>query len=166
MTKIGIDLFGVTFKTVYNGEVASKAEFIPGAIDGISELVKRFGKENCFIISFIAKPYEKDCRDVLHKLKFYELTGFEEQNVNFVHSESKFRRDKPKTIASLGITDYIDDHLRFLNKVSEQTRLYWFTIHADAEVEEFRLKNDCLDCERYPHFRDWPTLVKTITGSH
>lgn len=165
MTRVAIDLFGVTVKTLYDGSETVVPEFVDGAIAGIKSLISQFGASNCFIISLIAKQYEDECRQALHRLVFYNLTGFLESNVHFVHSNSMFRRNKPKTVAALGITDYIDDQPKILRRIPSEVNLYWFRLQDEPTIAGLRVKFECMDRGRYPHFDGWELMVdKIIAG--
>ena len=148
-----------------HNQIYELTTFERDAVNAIHSLVKAIGPSNCYIISLVKSQKEEKTRQKLLDMKFYEQTGFLEENILFVHSDIR-GNNKSSQITELKITDHIDDHLSILNSIPDHVRKYWYKSDADtAKLEHERKKNQCEDNTLYPHFDSWTNLVKQIKSN-
>jgi len=110
VTKFAIDIGGVLTKHMTDDQRKnpdSKFEEIPGAIDGVANLVTHFGAENIFINSSCKQRMQELSLEWLDNIDFYTRTGMKRENVHFVE-----KRENKYTIWEMyGITHMIDDRV-------------------------------------------------------
>lgn len=117
--RIGIDVGGVIIDRVKNDHTDTSffsdnylaTSAVPGAFEGITQLVRQFGSKNVFIVSKCGQVVQdKTCHWLEHH-DFYATTGFLPENAHFCRE----RYDKLLLCQQLGITDMVDDRMEVLS---------------------------------------------------
>lgn len=129
--RIGIDVGGVIIDglandgtdTSFRGDNFMETSAVPGAFDGVRQLVARYTAANVFIVSKCGPVIEGKTRLWLPGKGFYEYTGFDPSNLHFCID----RAGKAPIARGLGITDFIDDKEEVLGHMKEAVeRRYLF----------------------------------------
>ncbi len=134
--KIGFDLHGV----IIHLHSAGRSLYEPGMAENMQKILKKVGRDNCHIVSFVSKDKEPYSSDLLKKCQFFETTGFAPENVHFIHKVNK--ADK---VAELGLTHFVDDSPGTLDGLPPWIQKYLFCCPewidrglSKLEKEEYR----------------------------
>jgi len=163
---LGIDIGGVIITHVARSQRESTKEDtsfaesflktppVPGAIQHIQALVKRFGKPNVFIISYAGSSMEQKSKLWLTHHNFYEKTGLLERNVVVCRIPSQ----KATICDRLGITHFVDDHQRILKPMiplKEQGKMKRLVLlnTAGESIEDSGMIHEA---------QDWPEAAKLL----
>lgn len=114
-------------------EIAQYAKFVPGAVNAVKTLIKKFGSDNIWLLCKANDKQKKIFRASLSKLDFYRQTGFKKEQLIFV-SDSE---DKAVVASSLELKGYIDDRGAAIHAVQKNVQYpFWFAPTAQ-EVEQW-----------------------------
>ncbi len=138
MKRLGIDIGKVIINRWQAKEqgLGNEPE-IPGAIDSIRSIVKALGRENVFLISACNDEGMRNLQ-WFKRQGFFERTGFDPINARFCD-----RRGKKAGIAhGLGLTDFLDDRIGVLRRMTKVETLWNFRPKENtAELPDHGLGN-------------------------
>ena len=129
--RIGLDVGGVIMKALPGQNVAAFSDKqivaipeVKGAIEAVKALVKKYGRENVFIISKCREVTETVILRWMESRRFFEVTGFKKENLRFCRDRS----DKAPIAKEWRLTDFVDDRPNVLVHMKDVIgRLYLFT---------------------------------------
>lgn len=133
MTKriIGIDF----------GKTIGKIEDVPNleTFNVIKMLIQKYDSDNLFIVSKAGQEMQQKIKQWLDKYKFYDITGFDINNIYFV----KEYTDKKEIIKKLKINVFIDDHHKVIQSIVDLDQLdtiIWFSKDANIKLIPIKYK--------------------------
>jgi hypothetical protein len=91
--------------SAFFGDRYLDAPQVPGACEGVSQLVSQLGNSKVFVVSKVRAQGRQRTREWLEHNKFYAATGLRAHHVFFCNS----REEKAPICAALGITAFVDD---------------------------------------------------------
>lgn len=123
-TIVGIDIGNVILKSDTDTSKSKKLSqsLVPGAIDSIAELVKRYGSESIWLVSKCFARMQMQSRIALEQNDFFSKTGADPYRVAFCVN----RGDKAPICKQLHVTHFIDDRLEILGTLSSVEYKYAF----------------------------------------
>ncbi|HVH99888.1 MAG TPA: hypothetical protein VM869_14295 [Enhygromyxa sp.] len=129
--RVGVDIGRV----IINGDGPDTAFFghdqaealrtpaVPGAFDGVAELVRRFGAGRVYLVSKCGPKIQERSLAWLGHHGFWAATGVDPAHVRFCRE----RRDKAQHARQLGLTHFVDDRFDVLSHlVGLVDRMYLF----------------------------------------
>ena len=91
--------------SAFFGDRYLDAPQVPGAREGVSQLVSQLGNSKVFVVSKVRAQGRQRTREWLEHNEFYAATGLRAHHVFFCNS----REEKAPICATLGITAFVDD---------------------------------------------------------
>lgn len=129
MDALGVDIGGVIIQpadddadTSFFGDNYLRTPRMPGAFEGLAELVAQVFGERVFLVSKCGEQTERRTREWLAHHDFFARTGISPERLRFCRT----RPEKALIAAELGLTHFVDDRLEILGYLDTVANRYLF----------------------------------------